>query len=98
MEWPEEIYSFTKPGKAIITWKFVMKTEDGRAEYYSNYHQRNWISQMELDNHYFTDERDCRIALIDQINEWKYKQEKSFEKKFNITVHDYQNQKLNEIL
>lgn len=97
MNWPEEIYSFTKPGKAIVAWKFVMKTDDGRAEYYSNYHQRNWISQMELDNYYFTDERDCRIALIDQLNEWKYKQEKSFEKKFNITVHDYQNQKLNEM-
>jgi len=98
MSWPETIYSFTKPGKTIVTWKFVMKNEDGRAEYYSNYHQHNWISQYELDNHYHTDERDCRITLIDQINQWKYKQEQSFEKKFNITVHDYQSQKLNELV
>jgi len=78
MIWPEVIYSFTKPGKAIVTWKFVMKNEDGRAEYYSNYHQHNWISQYELDNHYYTDERDCRIALIDQINQWKYKLEHTY--------------------
>ena len=97
MIWPEVIYSFTRPGKAIVTWKFVKVTEDGRAEYYSNYHQRDWISQYQLDNYYYTDERDCRIALIDQINQWKYKQEQSFEKKFGITTHDYQNQKLNEV-
>ena len=32
MIWPEVIYSFTRPGKAIVTWKFVKVTEDGRAE------------------------------------------------------------------
>lgn len=97
VNWPETIYSFTKPGKAIVTWKFVEVYKDGRGNYFSNYNQHNYISQMELDNYYYTDERDCRIALIDQLNQWKYTQEKQFEKKFGITTYDYQNQKLNEM-
>lgn len=88
MNWPEEIYSFTKPGKAIVTWKFVMKTEDGRAEYYSNYHQRNWISQMELDNYYFTSLESCYIAWIESIEKFKQKVIKQFENKCGVKYFD----------
>lgn len=89
MNWPEEIYSFTKPGKAIVTWKFVMTTEDGRAEYFSNYNQTNWISKMQLENYYYTSLEDCYEAWIDSIEQFKKKVIKQFEKKCGIDYYEY---------
>ena len=89
MNWPEKIYSFTKPGKAIITWKFVMKTDDGRAEYHSNYNQRNWISQMELDNYYFISLEDCYDSLINSVENLKKKIINQFERKCKINYYEF---------
>jgi len=84
MNWPETIYSFTKPGKAIVTWKFVKVHEDGRGNYFSNYNQHNRISQMELDNYYYTSLESCYEAWIDSIEQFKKKVIKQFEKKCGV--------------
>lgn len=96
MNWPETIYSFTKPGKSIVTWKFVEVHKDGRGNYFSNYNQHNYISQVELEKYYYTSLESCYEAWIDSIEKFKQKVIKQFEKKCGIDYDLYSKRKLVE--
>jgi hypothetical protein len=75
-----------------------MKTEDGRGNYFSNYNQHNYISQMELDNYYYTSLEECYEAWIDSIEKFKEKVIKQFENKCKVDYTEYRISKLKEIL
>lgn len=95
VNWPEEVYNFTKVQGSVKTWVLNKKLPitESTAVYSNNYGESLVFTKEVISLYYYTSLENCYDAWIDSIEKFKEKVIKQFENKCGINYYEYSNAK-----
>ena len=100
VNWPEEVYNFTKVQGSVKTWVLNKKLPitESTAVYSNNYGESLVFTKEVISLYYYTSLKDCYEAWIESIDQFKKKVIKQFENKCGIQYKSPTEQRLDQFI